>query len=252
MAEAANVATIAEAVKTVDSAAVAEAFAGGMAIFAGRGSPMTHAMGIGLNGPVHEPEIERMEEFFHSRGCPCTIDLCTLADISVLAFLQRRPYRVVEFNNVMVRPVGPSEKFVTDPGIGEIGSQEYGKWSRIVCTAFSEQMPVMEEMVATMSAGCRVSRCWLGFGDRLEAGAAMNCRDGIALLYGDATLPEARGQGRQIALIQARLAAAQQSGCEFAVSCVLPGTVSHRNYERAGFQLLYMRVNLAREWSTSP
>jgi len=29
---------------------------------------------------------------------------------------------------------------------------------------------------------------------------------------------------------------------------VLPGSGSHRNYERAGFELIYMRVNLMREF----
>jgi hypothetical protein len=29
---------------------------------------------------------------------------------------------------------------------------------------------------------------------------------------------------------------------------VLPGSLSHRNYERAGFELIYTRVNLQREF----
>jgi hypothetical protein len=32
------------------------------------------------------------------------------------------------------------------------------------------------------------------------------------------------------------------------MTTVLPGSGSHRNYERAGFQLIYMRVNLIREF----
>jgi hypothetical protein len=75
----------------------------------------------------------------------------------------------------------------------------------------------------------------------------MGEHNGVALLYGDATVPQARGRSWQNALITARLAAAQKLGCDLAAASVLPGSSSHRNYERAGFQLLYMRVNLTNE-----
>jgi GNAT superfamily N-acetyltransferase len=247
MAEAANIAAIAEAVEASPVEFAVQSFAGGKAVFGGAASPLTHAIGIGLNGPVTEAEMERLEEFFYSRGAACTIDLCTLADITVLAFLQKRPYRIVEFNNVMGRAVDPNEKIAADAGIREVGEAEYDTWARVICGGFSDQMPVMEEMVAVMSATCRVSRCWLAQGGQAEAGAALRCRSGIALFYGDATLPAARGRGWQAALIRSRLLAAQKDGCDFAVACVLPGSISHRNYERAGFQLLYLRVNVTRE-----
>jgi hypothetical protein len=49
--------------------------AGGFAIFVGIGSPLTQAVGIGLNGPVSEAEIQQLEQFFHSRGSRVSIDL---------------------------------------------------------------------------------------------------------------------------------------------------------------------------------
>jgi hypothetical protein len=51
------------------------AIAGGVAIFTGLGSPMTHAMGIGMNGPVSEEQFERLEAFYRERGSSCLIDL---------------------------------------------------------------------------------------------------------------------------------------------------------------------------------
>ena len=77
----------------------------------------------------------------------------------------------------------------------------------------------------------------------------MGIRDATALFYGDATLPSARRQGWQSAFIRCRLAAAQQQGSDLAMASVLPGSGSNRNYERAGFQLIYMRVNLMREFA---
>jgi GNAT superfamily N-acetyltransferase len=75
----------------------------------------------------------------------------------------------------------------------------------------------------------------------------MSIRGGVALLFGDATLPEARGRGVQQALIGHRLRLASEAGCEWAMASVLPGSGSHRNYERMGFGLAYMRVNVMRE-----
>jgi hypothetical protein len=50
----------------------------------------------------------------------------------------------------------------------------------------------------------------------------------------------------QLALIRQRLEAAAAQGCDLATASVLPGSVSHRNYERAGFQLVYARVMVSR------
>ena len=77
--------------------------AGGCAVFVGAGSPLSHAVGIGLNGPVTEPEIDRLEAFFRSRGGKVSIELCPLADPGLLPMLGDRGYRVTEFNNVLVK-----------------------------------------------------------------------------------------------------------------------------------------------------
>jgi GNAT superfamily N-acetyltransferase len=76
----------------------------------------------------------------------------------------------------------------------------------------------------------------------------MAVQEEVALFTGDATLRTARRKGWQARLIRERLAAAQRLGCRLASTSVLPGSASHRNYERAGFQLIYMRVNVMREF----
>ena len=81
--------------------------AGGCAIFAGADSPLTQAVGIGLNGAVTEAQIGALETFFRSRGARPTIDLCPLADPGLLQALGERGYRPTEFNNVLVQAAGP-------------------------------------------------------------------------------------------------------------------------------------------------
>lgn len=250
-AECSSVVRIAEAsLESIAGLAVAP-FAGGTAVFAGIGSPMTHAIGIGLQGDVPMEELQRMERFFRDRGSACVVDLCPLAHPSVLIYFQTRPYRLAECNNVMVRPIASDESFDAHPALRRVPEADYDEWSSVVCRAFSEQMPVTNDGIAMMSATCKASQCWIAVSHGAVAAAAMSVNSGVAHLYGDATLPSARRAGWHSALIRARLSAAQRQGCQFAMGCVLPGSQSHRNYERAGFQLLYMRVNLIRDFDTT-
>src|SRR5947209_6452583 len=70
-------------------AAVLE-IAGGVAVFTGAESPLTHAVGIGLKGPVSAAELDELEAFFRSRGARPAIDLCPFADAGLLPQLADR------------------------------------------------------------------------------------------------------------------------------------------------------------------
>jgi hypothetical protein len=247
-ADAANLLAISQNAQSAVKEIAFQAAAGGLAVFAGVGSPMTHAMGIGMQGHVPDAELEHMEEFFRARGSPCLIDLCTLADPSVIGFVQGRPYRVVEFNNVLARRLDPDEQFEPTPGVRTIGPEEITMWARVVSEGFSEHMAPSDETVNLIASTCMIGECLLGGDDAPAAGAAMMVQQNIAFLTADAVLVSARRQGWQTSSIRARLKAAQRIGCEMAMTSVLPGSVSHRNYERAGFQLVYMRVNVTRDW----
>jgi GNAT superfamily N-acetyltransferase len=235
------------AIEEIPETAV-ESIAGGTAVFAGTGSPMTHALGIGMSGRVSEAEMERLEAFYRERGSPCALDLCPMANDSVIAFVQNRPYRVSEFNNVLARRVGPEEVFEKRPSLRRVSSNEKLQWSRIVSQSFAEQMPVTESQVSIMALMCRNAQCWIAEENEPFGGAAVSIQDSVALFFGDAVATGARRKGWQSSLITARLKAAQEVGCNLAMTSVLPGSISHRNYERAGFQLIYTRVNLLREF----
>jgi GNAT superfamily N-acetyltransferase len=75
--------------------------------------------------------------------------------------------------------------------------------------------------------------------------AALGVHVGMATFFGDATLAPARGHGLQLAMIRHRLQQAAALGCDVASATVLPGSTSHRNYERAGFQPVYARIMLS-------
>src|SRR5712691_2058958 len=68
-----------------DVGAAAMLVAGGQAVYAGVESPLTQAVGLGLHGPVMDADVDAMEEFYRSRGAPVNIEVCPLADASLLS-----------------------------------------------------------------------------------------------------------------------------------------------------------------------
>src|SRR5579864_1926332 len=82
--------------------------AGGYAMYAGPDSPLTQAIGLGMNGPVTADDLERLEEFYRERGTATHIEVSALADQSLHALLAERGYRVEERSNVLARPLRAS------------------------------------------------------------------------------------------------------------------------------------------------
>src|SRR4051812_39348692 len=83
-----------------------EEVAGGRAVFAGAGSPLTETKAIGLRGPVTEADLDRMEAVFFGRGEPSRVVVCPLADPSLVEGLDRRGYRLSYFENILALPLG--------------------------------------------------------------------------------------------------------------------------------------------------
>jgi GNAT superfamily N-acetyltransferase len=225
---------------------------GGQALFAGVGSPATHALGIGVYGPVTAAEFDTMEEFFRERGSASLIDLCPLCDLTVIEQVRRRGYRVIEFNHVLARRVisGETFRWPQNVSLGGVDTEEEAEiWRDVLARGFANSDDPPEELrrvTACFPASGRKILAWL---DGVPAGgAAAAVVDGTAFFYGATTLVAARRRGVQPALLQARLMYAAQQGADLAVVCVLPGSSSHRNCERLGFELIYTRTNLIREW----
>jgi GNAT superfamily N-acetyltransferase len=250
-AEARNDVACAEAHQRLDpglGAAVLEV-AGGFAIFVGAESPLTHALGIGMYGAVRAEEIARMEAFYRERGVAASLDVCPLADASLVELLADRGYGVIEFNNVLVRPLAGPEVARAEAPVRLADGGEEDLWAGTVGGGFLEKDALTpQEMdvgrsIWHMPGAC----CYLAFGrDEVAGAGAMAMRSGLAILYADGTLLSHRGAGLQTALIRQRLRDAADAGCDLATASTLPGSVSQRNYERAGFQVAYTKAVLAR------
>jgi GNAT superfamily N-acetyltransferase len=226
--------------------------AGGYAVYCGANSPVTQAVGLGLNGPVHSEEFDRLEEFYFSRNEPVRVETCPLADASLFTLYRERGYGVTEFSNVMVRPIDSGERWPVPVGIDihRATREEMDLWTLTVAQGFAENYPVTEEIIRVMKLFglSRGMECYLAKIDgKVAGGATLSLRGKIAGLFGASTLVDFRKRGVQTALLQARLRRAAEAGCEFGVSLAQPGSHSQRNITRLGFRTLYTRVKFERD-----
>jgi len=222
--------------------------AGGIAVFTGAESPLTHAAGIGMNGSVSPGELDILEEFFRSRGARPVIELCPFADPGLLPQLAERAYHLTEFNNVLARRLTGLE-LVLAPRVRRALPDETELWSYTVGCGFFETDHLTTEEMDVGRAICAMPGAMTYLATSGQGtpggGAAMAIHDGLAVLFADSTLPRFRRQGLHRELIAARLNEALAQSCDLAMASAAPGSISQRNYERLGFQVVYTRVTLA-------
>ena len=227
---------------------------GGITSFAGPSSPISHAIGVGMNGPVTGGDLDRIENFYWSRGAPTSIDLCPLADPSLAELLGRRGYRITEFNNVLVALLPQPSAAPPAAGIRIVSAGEKEIWTRTMIAGFFERDELSEEELAIGAGVFRMphAAAFLAEADGVPAVAATACAGGgLLYLFGDSTLLRFRRRGLHSLLIQARLQWGAAQGCDLVSACTLPGSVSQRNYQRAGFIVAYTKMNLCRNFDQS-
>lgn len=222
---------------------------GGVAAYLGPGSPMNHAVGVGMGGRVAESDVDALEEFYRSRGERPLAVVCELADRGLASLLRSRGWTFDGFENVLVRFFDDADSF---PQTGRIEVFEAvegldrEKWAMVAAEGFSApESPLAEQVqVALAAAACPESRLFIACVDGEVAGVGeLTIAEGVGWLSADATLPRFRRRGVQGAIQSARLSRAAEAGCEFAVSEAAPDGASQRNMERLGFRVVYRRMD---------
>jgi GNAT superfamily N-acetyltransferase len=233
--------------------------AGGVASFAGEGSPYNKVAGLGFAGVPDGAALDAIEKAFLVRGSPVQVELAHLADPAISALLVGRGYRLESFENVLGRDLSGGFQPVMPPGIEvrQSGADELQAWLDVVAEGsvhpdtqgvpWHEDFPrevIIGAELDGMAAGC-VRYAGLR-GGTLAGGATMRIAEGVAQLTGAATTPAHRRRGVQTALLAARLADAVAARCDVAVIVTQPGSKSQQNAQRQGFDLLYTRALLVR------
>jgi ribosomal protein S18 acetylase RimI-like enzyme len=234
--------------------AAAEEICGGHMIFAGLGSPIGRVTGAGLDRALTAQDLDRVEEFYRTHRAPSQVDLCPMHGPEVFEMLKDRGYAIAELNNVLYRKLETEEKFPAAPAGCEIRRallEEAPTTGAIVESAFfPEGAPEAYRGLITPLYQMQGA---LAFAALVE-GKLVACGTGLVIpkhrvfaLCGAGTLADFRGRGLQTALLRARMAAAVEAGCEYAVVVTQGGTTSQRNAERLGFRVAYSKATVIRK-----
>lgn len=227
--------------------------AGGTAIFAGAGSPVTQGLAMGLDGPIAPADLDAVEAHLCPGGAGARqLEICPFADPTLTAELARRGYRVHEWQLVWTRavPDAPMAPAPPELRIARLRPGEEELFLRVILAGFLESEDVPAEALALMRPGLFAEQheqyvAWLG--DEAIGAATLAWTDGIAFISGSGVRPAFRKRGGQGALIRARLDRARELGCELACSNTLPGTSSRRNMERHGFSVAYPKLVMLKD-----
>jgi hypothetical protein len=223
--------------------------AGAYAMFDGLHSPCTQTFGLGMFDEVGAPELEQLESFFQSRNAPVHHEISPMANFALFETLSQRGYRPIEFTSILYRPLHRD----ADLGIARnnqiqvrmIAADDQELWAQTAAAGWSADTEFADVMLDFSRLGAARQGA-LNFlaemnGQAIATGG-MFIHDGVALLAGASTIPAARQQGAQLAILESRLGYAAEQGCDLAMMGALPGSTSQRNAERQGFRIAYTRI----------
>lgn len=239
--------------------AAVEKISGGHVMFAGLGSPIGHAAGLGLDRPFTPEDLDRVEEFYRRHEAPSQVDLTPLHEPRVFEMFKQRGYRLAELNNVLWRQLTPLDEMPSCPSgvhIRQGRPQEANAFAGILARCFHEYKNPpegFEQMLAPLYAMPGAITFIASDCDKPVAVAAglIIPEHKILALFGAGTLPEYRCRGMQAAMLGTRLQAGAEAGCEIAVVVTQGGTVSQRNCERLGFRVAYSKATLIKDFNRS-
>ena len=230
--------------------------AGGRALCSFAGSPLNKMLGLGLGSPVDDADLDAIEAFYDERGIPVQIELCPLAVPGLSARLTKRGYQLQAFENQLVRSLEHTDPFsAPDLRVTAAASPDVDEtWLRVAAAGFSAPDgsgaatgPLPPDLLENIR---KVMSCFihpdferlLVWVDREPAGAAnAYVSDGVLAIAGTTTLPAFRGRGVQQAVVAHALNRGR-GRAELAMATVEPGSISQRNFERFGFQVVYTRA----------
>jgi hypothetical protein len=246
----ANIAFVEARARLEPAMGAAHTLVGGVAaMFDGPESPLTQTFGLGMSGPLGSDEFGLLEAFFLSRSAPVQHEVSPLAEPETLPQLTARGYVPMEVSTVLVRPTGlPLEgaRSTRSVTVREIRPEEGVRWSRTAAEGWGSESPELGRFIEALGQVMVCAEgvhCFLAEMDgRPVATGALSLAGGVALLAGASTIPPARRQGAQLALLAARLEFALSQGGDLAMLVAQPGSASQRNAERQGFRTAYTRM----------
>jgi hypothetical protein len=214
-----------------------------------RSAMFNRALGVGLEQPATQEQIDRIGGFFNGLGVEWCVALAPQAQPAELSsWLATRGftsgYAWAKFHRGLADPSGGG----TGLRVAEVrGGADAEAFADVFVRAYGTP-ELFRDWLARVP-GRAGWRCFVAFdGETPAATGALYAKGGVGWLGVAATLLEHRRRGAQGAILAARIHAAAEEGCEVVVTETgeqVEGRTSssYRNIERAGFQLAYVRAN---------
>ena len=228
--------------------------AGGRALCSFAGSPLNKVLGLGLGSPVDDADLDAIEEFYDERGIPVQIELCPLAVPGLSARLTKRGYQLQAFENQLAREIGAESWPETGPRVTQSAPDQDDLWLHVAATGFAAAdgsgaagaappADLLENIKKVMNGFMHpdFERLLVWVDDEAAGAANAYVIDGILGIAGTATLPAFRRRGVQPAVVAHALNRAR-GRATLAMATTEPGSISQRNFERFGFQVIYTRA----------
>lgn len=221
---------------------------GAYAMFDGVESPLTQTFGLGVFEDTTAEQLEKLETFFRDRGALVFHEISPMADLSLLTLLNQRGYKPIELSSVMCRELGDDDAPVSNPNIvtRTVGEAEADLWTETAAAGWASEGKELAEFIHGLGMIASRTSGGVPFIAELDgrpiAAGSLGIYGEVCILGGASTIPEARRQGAQNALLNARLSYAREHGCTLAMICALPGSQSQKNAQKNGFNIAYTRI----------
>jgi ribosomal protein S18 acetylase RimI-like enzyme len=217
------------------------------AVGAQESTMLNRVVGLGLDSPATEGELDQIEAFFARHGQRFYISLSPRARPAGLRGLLKRRgfeqgYAWMKFTRGAEKP--PATQ--TALRVEALGPDHGADFGEVVAAGY-ELEPFTAPWFAELP---RTSwRCYVAYdGDEPAGAAALYLHDRAGYFCFAATRPEHRRKGAQSALLAARIHDAAESGCtvlftETGERIPMKPSDSYRNILRFGFEEAYLRPN---------
>ena len=229
-----------------DSPVAAGAIDSGWWVYPGPGLDWGGAVGLGLDGPVAEDLVARLEARFARFDTTPRIIVCPYGDPTVLGQIADRGYRPVWFRHVMARGADPLEPAPASPGVA-VTERDHA--DDLIARGFADgaEPTAASLRVERVLAAQPTLRTWVATVDGEPAGGGrLTVADGLALLCGASVLPRFRRRGVHDTLLRVRIAAAIAAGADTLLIEGLPDSGTERNAARLGFEVSFTQLAFAR------
>jgi len=225
---------------------VTEPIGGGFMCFGGPGAFVNQAMGLGFDGPVSDDGLNHLVEFYTSRGVEPKVELCPLADDSLVKGLSARGFVLRDFEHVLVRDLALDGSVPDLPGGIEIidvrpdDEPMIRRLVEIALSGFPQPDPALFERLVRRAVAARGMKHFAARVDgQVAAIGGCEVEPPLGALFGMTTLPAFQRRGCQRALIIHRVRLAQEHGCRYVTVQTKPHVATGRNALRLGFQVAY-------------